>query len=59
MKLTASINRKVEIMGEAVSRYGEEIVYNYLQISRNDFLEIYDNIPDTDDLYNYILDNSN
>lgn len=59
MKLTASINRKVEVMGEAVSRYGEEVVYNYLQISRNDFLEIYENIPDTDDLYDYIIENSN
>ncbi|UOW66787.1 hypothetical protein [Paraclostridium bifermentans] len=59
MKLTASINNKVKVMGEAVSRYGEEVVYNYLQISRNDFLEIYDNIPDTEDLYNYILENIN
>lgn len=55
MKLTALINRKIEIMDEAVSKYGEEVVFNYLQFSRDDFLKLYNNIPDTEDLYNYIL----
>lgn len=50
IKLSSKIHRYVDILLEAINKYGQDYVYNCLDISRVDFLQMFDAIDSVENL---------
>ena len=50
IKLSAKIHTKILIFMEAIDKYGKEYVYNCIDMKRDDFMELFNMIPEVEDL---------
>lgn len=50
IKLSAKIHTKINIFMEAIDRYGKDYVYNCIDMNRDDFVEMFNMIPEVEDL---------
>ncbi|GKX66902.1 hypothetical protein [Inconstantimicrobium mannanitabidum] len=50
LKLSGKIHRKIDIIMEAIEKYGREYVYNSIDMTRNEFRSLFSRICEVEDL---------
>lgn len=50
-KLSLSVQRKKLVVIEAIKKFGKDLVYNYLEMSREEFLDELDKVPKPEEVF--------